>query len=219
MQTRDTHALGFGIVVAVTGLLSAAYLSTSAAAQNKLPSSQGTDQSAGSISSAGPSSVNDKSLEAQKAATASGKLHVSEQVYGVWTLQCMTGVTAKPSCQVIHRLTSADGQQIALVLSMAMVAKDTVALQMALPLGFSIQKGVKITLGSNYSTLANVTRCTNQGCLLEGNAPPDMIAAMLRSKEGSVSVQTMLGEEIKLAVSFNGFSTAYNAMMAKGDAG
>lgn len=219
MQIRDAHAFGFGIMVVATGLLAAAYLVTTAAAQNLLPSNQGTDLNAGSTSGTTPSSVNDKSLAAQKPATASEKLQLSEQAYGVWTLQCLTATTARPSCQIMHRLTSADGQQIALVLSMARVAKDTVALQMALPLGFSIQNGVKIAFGSNYSTLANVTRCTNQGCLIEGNAPPDMIAAMMQSKEGSVSVQTTQGDEFKLAVSLDGFQAAFNAMMAKDNAG
>ena len=140
---------------------------------------------------------------------------VSEKSFGAWTLQCLSDPSITPHCQIMHRLASPDSNQVVLVMSVASLSKDKTGLQLALPLGFAIQAGVKIAFGSKYSTGAAVSRCTVQGCIVEGTCPPEMIAAMKREKDGSVTVKTMQGNDIKLAVSLDGFADAYKAMEAK----
>jgi invasion protein IalB len=139
---------------------------------------------------------------------------VAEKKFGEWTLQCATDKSMNPPCQVIYRLVGADERQVMVVISMAKASKDTVGFQMALPLGFSIQSGVKIAIGAKFSTRANVSRCTIQGCLIEGIAPAPLLAAMLKEKSGQVSIQMMQGNILDLSVKLDGFHEAFDAMSA-----
>lgn len=141
---------------------------------------------------------------------------VSEKAFGKWTLQCLPESAPDPRCQIVHRLMSEDGKQSVLVLSLARTSDGATKLQMALPLGFSIQEGVRIVFGGGFATIAGVSRCTVQGCLVEGDGAPEMIAAMKAEKQGAVTVRTMQGEEIALPVSLDGFSEAYAQLQPDG---
>lgn len=139
-----------------------------------------------------------------------------EEKFKDWVLQCVVGSSATPPCQIMYRLTSPNQKQVALVLSVARFPKGKISLQMALPLGFSISQGVDLAFGKKYSTVARVSRCTVQGCLVEGEAPTKMIAAMLHETNGVVSVHNMEGRQIELPISLSGFSAAFEALKGKG---
>ncbi|MBB3287013.1 MULTISPECIES: invasion associated locus B family protein [unclassified Rhizobium] len=182
----------------------------------------------GGDNAAAPQSDPSKALETDKnnpapvspaplagsAAASPADPQVTEQKFDAWTLQCSTDKALKPPCQIMYRLTSPDQKQVFMVISMARSAENKVGMQMALPLGFSIQAGVKIGFGAKYSTMAKVSRCTNQGCLVEGLCPPGMLDALLKEKSGKVSIRMMQGNTAELPISLGGFSAAYRAMEA-----
>jgi invasion protein IalB len=143
-----------------------------------------------------------------------GAPRVAEKKFGDWTLQCATDKSMNPPCQVIYRLTGTDEKQVMVVISMAKASKDAVGFQMALPLGFAIQGGVKIAFGPKFTTKANVSRCTIQGCLVEGIAPAPLLAAMLKETSGQISIQMMQGNILDLSVKLEGFREAFDAMSA-----
>jgi invasion protein IalB len=140
---------------------------------------------------------------------------ISEQRFGQWSLQCSSDHSMNPPCQVIYRLASADQKQIATVISMAKANGGTVGMQLALPLGFAIQGGVQIAFGPTFSMSAAVSRCTAQGCLIEGVAPENLLAAMLKEKSGQITLHMLQGNNIVLPIDLDGFASAYRAMSAK----
>ncbi len=148
-------------------------------------------------------------------ATALLASQVTEQKFAAWTLQCSTDASMKPPCQIMYRLTSPDQKQVFMVISMARSADNKIGMQMALPLGFAIQGGVKIGFGAKYSTVAKISRCTTQGCLVEGLCPPGMLDILMKEKSGKVSIRMMQGNAAELPVSLEGFNAAYQAMRAK----
>lgn len=130
-------------------------------------------------------------------------------------MECMTGQHAVP-CQVVNRTLSGDKQQVVMVVSMAFVAKaNETKIQMALPLGFSVQDGVTINLGEGYAGVVQVSRCTTQGCLVDGVAAPDMVEAMSKAKSGTVSIKTVEGNTVSLPFSLAGFEEANKEMRKK----
>jgi invasion protein IalB len=141
--------------------------------------------------------------------------HLIEERYKDWSMQCVTDSSVTPACQIIYKLMSSNQKQVTLVLSLAIFRKDSARLQMALPLGFSLAQGVNVSFGKAYSMLAHVSRCTLQGCIVEGQGPAKMISAMLHEKSGLVSVRNMQGTEIKLPISLEGFTAAYDALKTK----
>ncbi len=152
-------------------------------------------------------------VSASAPAAQPGGPQVTEQKFEAWTLQCSSDKSMKPPCQITYRLTSADQKQVFMVISMARSAENKVGMQMALPLGFSIQSGVKIGFGGKYSTTAKVSRCTTQGCLVEGLCPPGMLDALMKEKSGKVSIRMMQGNTAELPISLGGFNAAYRAMI------
>ncbi|SCB36300.1 invasion associated locus B family protein [Rhizobium multihospitium] len=148
------------------------------------------------------------------ATSAPAGSQITEQKFDAWTLQCSADKTMKPRCQIVYRLTSPDQKQVFMVISMARSADKKIGMQMALPLGFAIQGGVKIGFGSKYSTIAKVSRCTTQGCLVEGLCPPEMLAALMKEKSGKVSIRMMQGNMAELPISLSGFGAAFQAMQA-----
>lgn len=137
---------------------------------------------------------------------------ISETAFSDWSMECLTQDATGP-CQVVHRALSADKQQVVVVMSMAVDAKTKeTKIQMALPLGFAVQPGVSVDIGGDYKDVFQVSRCTVQGCLVDGVIPDDMIAAMAKGKSGAVSVKTVEGSEISLPLSLSGFKAAYDEM-------
>lgn len=143
-----------------------------------------------------------------------GNVSITEQKFAQWSLQCSNDHAMNPPCQIIYQLPTADNKTIA-VISMAKAAGGTVGMQVAVPLGFAIQAGVKIAFGPNFAMTAAVSRCTVQGCLIEGVAPANLLTAMMREKTGQISLQMQQGGNIDLPVSLDGFPEAFKAMSAK----
>jgi invasion protein IalB len=122
----------------------------------------------------------------------------SPAVTGQWTTDCETASGGGKMCQAMVR--SAIGNQVALVLSIAKVAKEgDVRMQMALPLGFSVQRDVEISIG-DFKTSMKVSRCTAQGCLIEEKVSPDFIKALSAQKAGTVRVYTVDGKSIDITL-------------------
>lgn len=139
---------------------------------------------------------------------------ITQQSFGQWSLQCTSDKSMNPPCQIIYQLASAD-HKIATVISLAKASSGTVGMQMALPLGFAIQGGVRIAFGKGFSMTAAVSRCTLKGCLVEGVAPANLLAAMLKEKSGQISLRMLQGGDVALPVSLDGFAQAYHAMSKK----
>ncbi|BCG89001.1 invasion associated locus B family protein [Mesorhizobium sp. 113-3-9] len=135
--------------------------------------------------------------EAQPAKAAS--------VFGTWKTECLEKA-AKPNCQVIVR--SAVGDQIALVLGIARPAKGGARMQMAVPLGLAIEKGVTIKVGA-YSNAFPISRCTAQGCLVEGEVPQPLIEALQKGTDGAALIYSSDGQAIKLPLPAKSFAEAY----------
>jgi invasion protein IalB len=154
-----------------------------------------------------------------QAAAPEAKSQPSETDFGDWKMECVDAASAAVPCQVIYRGLSPDQKQVVMVISLAYAksAKET-KIQMALPLGFAVQPGVTIDLGNGYAGLVQVSRCTAQGCLVDGAAAPEMIDAMEKGKAGKIAIKTVEGATINLPFSLGGFSDAFEAMKKKNEA-
>lgn len=130
---------------------------------------------------------------------------------GEWKTECLEQV-AKPNCQVIVRATV--GNQTALVMAVARTNGDSGArLQMAVPLGLSIQKGVTVKLG-DYSGDFLISRCTAQGCLVEADAPVAFIKALEQVQAGQVVIYSDDNKPIQLPLPAAGFRNSFAALTA-----
>ncbi|WP_162703652.1 invasion associated locus B family protein [Ensifer sp.] len=133
-----------------------------------------------------------------------------------WVLQCVEQGKEPARCQVSGSTLSGDGKQVILVMSLAFRPDGkTVAMQMAVPLGVALKDGVKFDVAGGYKTSMALSRCTPQGCLVEGAVEPALIDAMKAKAKATVTVATPEGKAIPIALSLSGFSDAYAALIER----
>ncbi|MCK8780049.1 invasion associated locus B family protein [Rhizobium sp. NTR19] len=177
-------------------------------------SSSGPDR--GIIDSAGGGTNTSAPAEGQAGraeAQAPSQVPPAAKRFAGWELQCVAIARSNKVCQITSSVTSPDGSQIILVMS---IAKDLVTkalrMQMAVPLGIAIAEKVGITVVPDYETSMAVNRCTSQGCLVEGVVEPALVKAIREGEQAIVTVTTPEGKRIPIALGLKGVSAALDAM-------
>lgn len=133
-----------------------------------------------------------------------------------WALQCVEQGKEPARCQVSGSTLSGDGKQVILVMSLAFRPDGkSVAMQMAVPLGVALKDGVKFNVAGGYEAAMALSRCTPQGCLVEGPVEPALIEAMKAKAKATVTVATPEGKAVPIALSLSGFSDAYAALIER----
>ncbi|MBU0583139.1 MAG: invasion associated locus B family protein [Alphaproteobacteria bacterium] len=129
---------------------------------------------------------------------------------GEWKLECLEDAKVRPRCQVIVRALAAN--QVALVMGVAKVpSADKAAMQIAVPLGLAVGKGVRVEL-PGYSADFPVSRCTAQGCLVEGDAPEAFTEALKKGGDGAAVIYTTEGNSIRLPLPAKGFGPLFESL-------
>jgi invasion protein IalB len=140
--------------------------------------------------------------------------------YKNWDLQCAEFAKSQKRCQVTGNVVSSDGKQVIFVMSLASSADGkAMVTQMAVPLGIALKAGIKIDVDGAYTTIMPASRCTTQGCLVEGAVESAMIAAMKTKPAATITVATPDGKTVPIKLSLDGFSDAFAAMKATEDGG
>lgn len=134
------------------------------------------------------------------------------KAYGDWSTQCLEKAVDGMKCQMLQKVVSKD--QTLLVMALAFDPGDKrTRIQIALPLGVAIGSGTQIAVGDKYQGNIAIDRCTQQGCIVEGEMTDDLIAAFKRQEKATVIVFNDAKTQIPLPFSLNGFTAAYEAMI------
>ncbi|MFT4706414.1 MAG: invasion protein IalB [Yoonia sp.] len=125
-----------------------------------------------------------------------------------WLIECYGAESRDGNCQLYHRVLMNGGTAIALVFTVAYPAgSDDPFLQMALPLGSDIAFGAKLTFGDGFSQNIPFTRCTDQGCLVEGAITANLLQEMRKTPTGFVEIINSVGP-LRIPISMLGYTAA-----------
>lgn len=126
-------------------------------------------------------------------------------VEGDWLVECYGAESRNGNCQLYQRVLMNNGTEIALVVAIA-YAQDGSGpfLQMALPLGSEISSGARIEFSDVIDLEIPFTRCTDQGCLVEGQLTEGLLNAMKNADAGFVTIQRG-GQPLRIPLSLSGF--------------
>jgi invasion protein IalB len=140
----------------------------------------------------------------------------SREDVGDWSLECYLNQDRTPqACQVYHRVLMDNATRIALVASFAEPAEGGgVLYQIALPLGIDLMAGVTMAVDTDYSVKVPVTRCTLQGCLLEGRLTSAPFDALMTGSTASFTVLIPGQGELAIPMSLNGLMTSLQRIQA-----
>lgn len=135
---------------------------------------------------------------------------------GDWAVRCAQTTLKSPApCDVIQLTVNQDSKQRIMSFSLAYVpSRDTYALQVIVPTGVALQRGITVALGEQALNGVKFTRCERDGCYVEALVDSSTVTAL--SGSGASTNVTVIGygqtNEVNLPVSLNGFTDAMNRM-------
>lgn len=126
-----------------------------------------------------------------------------------WRVECYEPAVNGLKCQMLQQLVEKELNKVVLITSLAYLpATEKTQIQIVLPLGFLLKRGVELKAGEYTSTIA-VDRCTAQGCFVEGAAAPELIKAFRGASEATISIVADNGQTVRVPFSLAGFTKAY----------
>lgn len=135
---------------------------------------------------------------------------VDATVVDDWRVECYDPPVNGLKCQMLQQLVEREQNKVVLITSLAYLpSSQATQIQIVLPLGFLLKRGVELEAGGYTSTVAP-DRCTAQGCIVEGVAAPELIAAFRRAKDARVSIVADNGQTVRVPFSLMGFTKAYD---------
>ena len=132
---------------------------------------------------------------------------------GDWAVRCYP-VQSQSPCDMFQQQNEKDSQQRILALSLAYIPHlDRHAIQVVVPLGISIPKGVIIHTASFTSQPLPYRRCDRAGCYVEMLVDNSLIDQIGRGGDSAmVKITADDGKSYDLKISLNGFSAAHDSM-------
>ena len=145
---------------------------------------------------------------------AAGAVHPSEsKPFGDWTVRCFPVNTPSP-CDMFELLANKATQQRVLSVSIAYLPTgDKHVIQIAVPLGVLIQKGLVLASDTYTSPVLHYRRCDRGGCYVEMLIDNDTINS-LSTATGPAKIRIVVegGRAFEIPFSLNGFADAHGAM-------
>jgi len=145
---------------------------------------------------------------------------------GDWLVRCYPAQTQSP-CDMYQQQNDAKSQQRVLAVSIAYIPHiDKHAIQISVPLGVSVTRGVVLQAGSYSSPPMPYRRCDRGGCYVEMLLDNPVIDQLNHAGDNALlKITADDGKNYQLKISLNGFTAAHDSMAeqarakAKPDAG
>ena len=132
---------------------------------------------------------------------------------GDWAVRCYP-VQSQSPCDMFQQQNEKDSQQRILALSLAYIPHlDRHAIQVVVPLGVAIPKGVILHTSSFTSQSMPYRRCDRAGCYVEMLIDNNIVDQIGHGGDTAmVKITADDGKSYDLKISLNGFSAAHDAM-------
>jgi invasion protein IalB len=133
--------------------------------------------------------------------------------FGDWTVRCYP-VSSPTPCEMIELLVNKkSGRRVLGVLIVFNPVQNQNIVQIAMPLGVSVQNGAVLSSDTYTSGVLRYRLCDIQGCYAFAPLNDDAIKALKRATKAEMKIVSADGKKFNLGFSLNGFTAAYNALM------
>jgi invasion protein IalB len=132
---------------------------------------------------------------------------------GDWAVRCYP-VQSQSPCDMFQQQNEKDSQQRILALSLAYIPHlDRHAIQIVVPLGIAIPKGIVVHTANFTSQPLAYRRCDRGGCYVETLVDNSLVDQIGRGGDNAmVKITADDGKSYDLKISLNGFSAAHDSM-------
>jgi invasion protein IalB len=145
---------------------------------------------------------------AQQQQQAQLKPDVTQQ-HGDWLVRCYPVASPSP-CDMFELLAQKKSGNRVMSVSFAFAPKaNRYVVQIAVPLGVELGKGLTLKAGDYASPVLNFRRCDRGGCYIEGVTDASILDALGQNGgQGKASIVSTEGKTLDINFSLNGFSEA-----------
>ncbi len=134
---------------------------------------------------------------------------LDREEFGDWVVQCFAGSTSIEDCQLYQRVTTGDGEFTAMVVTFSWNAEQgSFETELALPLGVLLSFPPLLSIGPEYTANLAWSRCTSDGCLVEGTPNANVYELLKSNTQASITVMHPTDGQVVIPVSLNGFNEA-----------
>jgi invasion protein IalB len=136
------------------------------------------------------------------------------KTFGDFTVRCFPVKSLSP-CDMYQERSAKDTGQKILSMSVAYVPSSNVyGIQVSVPLGVAIQKGLVIQASGVTTGALPYHRCDRAGCYVEMRMEKDMVDKLIHSDPNAkIKIVADNGKSFDLNFSLNGFGAANDAMV------
>jgi invasion protein IalB len=139
--------------------------------------------------------------------------------FGDFTVRCVDTKSVAPCDMFEERVNKETGQRVMSLSIGYMPSQSRYIMQIAVPLGVDLDKGVVIAAGKFTSPSFLFRRCDGTGCYVEAGVTRELIDAFAKAgTDGKFKVVADGGKEFSFTFSFAGFSAAHDDMVAQNKA-
>ena len=134
---------------------------------------------------------------------------LDREEFGDWVVQCFAGSTSIEDCQLYQRVTTGDGEFTAMVVTFSWNAEQgSFETELALPLGVLLSFPPLLSIGPEYQANLAWSRCTSDGCLVQGTPNANVYELLKTNTDASITVMHPTDGQVTIPVSLNGFNEA-----------
>lgn len=135
------------------------------------------------------------------------------QQHGDWLVRCYPVASPSP-CDMFELLAQKKSGNRVMSVSFAFAPKaNRYVVQIAVPLGVELSKGLTIKAGEYASPVLRFRRCDRGGCYIEGVTDPAMLDALGQNGgQAKASIASTEGKTLDINFSLNGFAEARSEM-------
>lgn len=136
--------------------------------------------------------------------------------YGDWIVECFSGSSRPEDCQLYQKVTTSNGEFVAMIVTFAWSAESgALETELALPLGVLLSFPPMLTIGPDYKAQLAWSRCTSDGCLVEGTTNSTILNLLQTSDAASITVMHPTDGEVTIPVSLSGFNDAVTKIIQR----
>jgi invasion protein IalB len=152
--------------------------------------------------------------QAPASSTTPGKPDIKE--IGDWSVRCFPIESPSP-CDMYEELDNKNTRQRVLSVSIAYIpSMDRHAIQISVPLGVALAKGVVIQTDNFTSAPLHYRQCDRSGCFVQMLLDNSAIDSLTKSgPEAKIKIVADGGKPFDLRFSLNGFAAAHDSMVAQ----
>jgi invasion protein IalB len=135
---------------------------------------------------------------------------------GDWQVRCINAHSPNPCDQFWEQVDPRSGQKVIAISIAYLPSSDRHLMQVSVPLGVSIPRGVTIQTDSYTSPALRYRMCSRDGCFVQTAVDNGLIESLAKSgPDAKVNIADESGRVFNLPLSLKGFSGAHDEMVSE----